>query len=73
LNPLRVSSNYVLIFRRTIVLIQLLVYLLCVSGRPVCQYTGRPLTQSSYTRSCIRTIVLLKMSTELLETCRGFK
>jgi len=26
-----------------------------------------------YTRSCINTVVLLRMSTELLETCRGFK
>jgi len=26
-------------------------------------HTGRPLTQSDYTRSCIRTIVLLSMST----------
>ena len=32
-------------------------------------YTGQPLTQSDYTRSCINTIVLLKMSTKLLETC----
>jgi len=37
------------------------------------RYTGRPLTQSDYTRSCIHTIVLLRMSTELLETSRGFK
>jgi len=37
------------------------------------RYTGRPLTQSDYTRSCIHTIVLLRMSTQLLETCRGFK
>jgi hypothetical protein len=29
--------------------------------------------QSDYTRSCINTIVLLMMSTELLETCTGFK
>jgi len=36
-------------------------------------HTGRPLTQSDYTRSCIHTIFLLKMSTELLETYRGFK
>ena len=35
LNPLHVSSNPVLFLRRTIVLIQLLVQLLCVSGRPV--------------------------------------
>jgi len=35
----------------------------------------RPLNcfQSDYTRSCINTIVLLKMSTELLKTWRGFK
>jgi len=33
----------------------------------------RPLTYSNYTRSCINTTVLLTMSTELLETCRGFK
>jgi len=31
------------------------------------RYTGRPLTQSDYTRSCINTVVLLKMITELLE------
>jgi len=37
------------------------------------RYTGRPLTHTDYTRSCIHTIVLLKMSTQLLETCRGFK
>ena len=35
------------------------------------RYTGRPLTQSAYTISCINTIVLPRMSTELLETCRG--
>jgi len=37
------------------------------------RYTGRPLTQSDYTRPCINTIVLLRMSRELLETCRRFK
>jgi len=37
------------------------------------RYTGRPLAQSDYTRYCINTIVLLKMCTGLLETCRGFK
>jgi len=39
-----------------------------------CFSNFRPLNcfQSNYTRSCINTIVLLKMSTELLETCRGF-
>jgi len=37
------------------------------------RYTGRPLTQNEYTRSCINTIALLKMSTYLVETWRGFK
>jgi len=37
------------------------------------RHAGRPLTQINYTRSCVNTIVLLKMSTELLEICRGFK
>jgi len=36
------------------------------------QYTGRPLTQSNYTRSYINTVVLLRMSIVLLETCREF-
>jgi len=36
-------------------------------------HAGRPLTRSDYTRSCINTIVVLRMSTELLETGRGFK
>jgi len=36
-------------------------------------HTGRSLTLTDYTRSCINTIVLLRMSTELLETCREFK
>jgi hypothetical protein len=36
-------------------------------------HTRSPLTQSDYTRSCINTNVLLKISTELLETCRGLK
>jgi hypothetical protein len=36
-------------------------------------HTVWPLTQSDYTRSCINTIVHLRMSTELLKTCRGFK
>jgi hypothetical protein len=31
------------------------------------------LTQSDYTRCCINTTVLLRMSTELIKTCRGFK
>jgi len=37
------------------------------------RYPGRPLTQSDYARSFIHTVVLLRMSTVLLETCTGFK
>jgi len=36
-------------------------------------HTGEPLTQIDYTRCCINTVVLLRMSTGLLETCRGFR
>jgi len=36
-------------------------------------HTRRPLTQSNYTRNCINTVVFLRMSTELLKTCRRFK
>ena len=36
-------------------------------------HTGRPLTQSDYTRSCIHTIVLLWMRTKVIETCTEFK
>jgi len=36
-------------------------------------HTGRPLTESDYTRRCINTIDLLMMSMCLFETCRGFK
>jgi len=36
-------------------------------------HTGRPLTESDYTRCCINTIYLLMMSTCLRETCRGLK
>jgi len=35
-------------------------------------HTERPLAQSDYAR-CVNTVVLLRMSTQLLETCRGFK
>jgi len=34
---------------------------------------GQLLTQSDYTRCCINTVVLLRISTQLLETCRGFE
>jgi hypothetical protein len=36
-------------------------------------HTGRLLIQNDYTRGCINTVVLLRMSTDLLETCRRFK
>ena len=36
-------------------------------------HTGRPLTESDYTRCCINTIDLMMMSTCLLEKCRGLK
>jgi len=36
-------------------------------------HTGRPLTESDYTRCSINTIDLLMMGTCLLETCRGIK
>jgi hypothetical protein len=36
-------------------------------------HIGRPLAQSDNTRCFINAIVLLKMSTVLLETCKGFK
>jgi len=42
-------------------------------GKEFHLHTGRPLTQSDYIRSCIHTIVLLRMRTQLFETCRGFK
>ena len=36
-------------------------------------HSGRPLTESDYTRCCINTIYLLTMNTCLFETCRGLK
>jgi len=36
-------------------------------------HTGRPLTESDYTRCCINTIDLLMMGTCLLVTCGGLK
>jgi len=52
----------------------------CNQGKTLCSPCSyfsncRPFTyfQSGYTRCCINTTVLLRMSTQLLETCRGFK
>jgi len=36
-------------------------------------HTGKPFTESDYTKCCINTTDLLTMSTCLLETCRGMK
>ena len=36
-------------------------------------HTGRPLTESDYTRCCINAVDLLMMSTYFLETYRGNK
>jgi hypothetical protein len=59
-NKLWTQCNYLFAKTRTDVLVAV-------------RHAGRPLTQTDYTRSCINTTVLLRMSTELLETCRGFK
>jgi hypothetical protein len=58
-DPQQFSSIAVLIFRRTIVYLQYL-----VSSHSVWQHTGW-----DDTRYCKYTIVLLKMSTAMLETC----
>jgi len=34
---------------------------------PIDLHVGQPLTQSNYTRSCINTFVLLKMSTRVAQ------
>jgi len=69
----------VLIFRRTIVLTQHLVLSLSFGDcsvhrlgedyRNLC--TEQSPKESDNTRCCVNTIVLLKMSTMVLETCRG--
>jgi hypothetical protein len=60
-DPQHVSSIAVLIFRRTIVYLQYV-----VPSHSVWQHT-----QCDDTRYCKYTIVLLKMSTAILETCWG--
>ena len=54
--PVHVSSIIVLIFSRTIVLVKNLV---------------SSLSLGDYTKCCTNTIVLLKMSIIVLETCTG--
>jgi hypothetical protein len=73
LNPLHVSSNYVLIFRRTCMNTTFVKIILCSwpSGMQVKMglqryfhpdlHTGRPLTKSDFTRSCVNTIVFLRI------------
>ena len=63
--PLHVSSTTVLIFRRTFVLVQHLVSSLWKQVWPLTCF------HSDYTRCCTNTIVLLKISTVVLETCTG--
>ena len=58
--------------------ITLLYYIMLCQGQDGMQFhlvlhTGQPQTQTKYTSCCINTIVLLRMSTELFETCRVFK
>ena len=79
--PVHVSSTIVLIFRRTIVLTQHLVSSLSLgdcsvhrlradeSSRNLC--TEQSPRDSDDTRCCVNTIVLLKISTVVLEKCRG--
>ena len=79
--PLHVSSTIVLIFRRTIVLTQHLVSSLSLgdcSVHGLREPSRKPCTEQSPkesddTRCCTNTIVLLKMSTIVLETCRGMQ
>ena len=75
-NPLHVSSTIVLIFRRTIVLVQHLVSLGDCSVHRLREDSSNLCTEQSPKdsddiRCCANTIVLLKMSTTVLETCRG--
>ena len=74
--PLHVSSTVMLIFRRTFVLVQHLVSSLSLGDCSIhrLQEDSRPLVTcvlSDDTRCCTDTIVLLKMSIIVLETCRG--
>jgi len=69
----------VLLFKKTIVLIQYLVSSLCLGDCSVhrlressCNLcTEELLKESDDNRCCINTTVLLKMSIIVLETCRG--
>ena len=79
--PLHVSSNTVLIIRRSNCINTASGIVFCKSDRPVCKLRGNQFllnlrTRSSLTENTIPDAVLIKsdllmMSTELLETCRG--
>jgi len=76
--PLHVSSTIVLIFSRTAVSVQHLVSSLSLGDRSTHVTSGQSScnlcteqSQSDNTRCCTNTIVLLKMSTLVLETCGG--
>ena len=67
-NPLHVSSNTVLIIRRSICINTASAIVSSVSDRPVCRlHTG----ESTIPDAVFIQIDLLMMSTVLLETCRG--
>jgi len=75
-NPLHVSSNSVLIIRRSNCINTASGIVLSVSDRPVCRlrrnlHTGRSLTENTIANAVLIQFDLLMMSTELLETCRG--
>jgi len=77
--PLHVSSTIVLIFRNTVVLTQNLVSSLSLGDgsdhrlREDCRslWSEQSPKESDDTGCYVNTIVLLKMSTVVLETCRG--
>ena len=78
-NPLHVSSNFVLIIRKSNCINTASGIIFSVSDRPVCRlrssflnlHTGRSLTENTILDAVLIQFDLLMMSTELLETCRG--
>jgi len=77
---LHVSSNTVLIIRRSDFINTASGIVFCVSDCPVCRlrrnfllnlHTGQSLTDSTIPDAVLIQFDLLRMSTELLETCRG--
>ena len=72
-NPPHVSSNSVLIIRRSNYINTASGIAFCVSDRPVCRnlHTGRSLTQNTIPDAVLTQFDRLVMGTELLETCGG--